>query len=110
MDEELKARWNRMLAQAQGFEASEKIEEARARARLALREIREELERTTDETARRQLSRFQHRAERFVQRYDALYDEWEREIHERQARWVEREDAEYHAPLPVPPPPALPER
>lgn len=109
MDEELKARWNRMFTQAEGFEAAGKIEEARARAKLALREIREALARTGDEATRRQLSRFEHRAERFVQRYDALYDEWQREIRERQARWREREDAEYHAPLPVPPP-ALPDR
>ena len=103
MDAELKSRWNRMFAQAEEFEAVDKIEEARARVRQALREITEAQKRAAsrDEKA---LERLRYRAERFVQRYDAAYEDWQLRVKQRSEQFLEREDHDYHAPLPVPRP------
>lgn len=102
MDAELKSRWNRMFAQAEEFEAVDKIEEARARSRQALREVEEHLERCAAGPDREKLERFRHRAERFVQRYDAAYEEWNLRVRQRAEQYAEREGEDYHAPLPLP--------
>lgn len=106
MDPELKSRWNRMFNQAEGFEAVDKIEEARARCRLARQEIAAALASASDPAARKALERFHGRAQRFVERYDALYAEWERRAQERMEKYVKREEDEYHGPLAAPPLPS----
>lgn len=103
MDADLKERWNQMFVQAEEFEAVDKPEEARARARLALSEIKEAHARATDPAEARELQRFLRRAERYVEEYEALYAKWHAAVLERQKQFLERENQAYHAPLPVPP-------
>lgn len=102
MDEEQKSRWNRMFAQAEEFEAVDKIDEARARSREALREITAAQARVVAGPDLETLQRFRHRAERFVQHYDAAYDEWLLGVKQRQERYFERERQDYHQPLAIP--------
>lgn len=103
MDADLKERWNRMFAHAEEFEAVDKPEEARARARLALSEIKAAHDRATDPVDVRELTRFLRRAERYVEDYEASYAKWHADVLERQKKFLERENQAYHAPLPVPP-------
>ncbi len=103
MDVELKARWDQMFVQAEGFEASDKIEEARARSRQALAEIEEAFRRADKAAERAEIERVAHRAARLTARYEDLYEQWQAKSRERHARFLEREEEAYHAPLPVPP-------
>jgi len=107
IDDETRTRWNRMFVQAEEFEAKDKVEEARARSYQILRDVERRLEAAEDGATRKQLERFLHRAERFVKRYEQLYREWNEGVKERQQRFLEREAADYHAPLRPPP---LPDR
>lgn len=103
MDADLKERWNRMFVHAEQFAALDKPEEARARARLALAEIKVAHDRATDPAAVRELTRFLRRAERDVEEYETAYAKWHAEVLERQKKFLARENAAYHAPLPNPP-------
>jgi hypothetical protein len=103
MDADLKERWNQMFVQAEEFDAVGKPEEGRARARLALSEIKAAHDSTTDPSEVRELTRFLRRAERYVEEYDESHAKWQAEVLERQKKFLEREEKAYHAPLPVPP-------
>jgi hypothetical protein len=105
MNAELRERWNQMFVHAEEFEAVDKIDEARARSRLALREIREALSRAGNPEARAELELLARRAQRYVERYDVAQAEWNERALERQRHYLKREDEAYHAPLPLPPPP-----
>jgi hypothetical protein len=78
-------------------------EEGRARARLALSEIKAAHDTATDPASVRELTRFLRRAERYVEDYEAAYAKWHAEVLERQKKFLERENQAYHSPLPVPP-------
>ena len=103
MDAELRERWNRMFVQAEEFEAVDKADEARARAGLALAEIRARHSRAVDAKEAAELQKFLRRAERYVEHYEALHAKWQERILERERQFMKREDEAYHAPLPVPP-------
>lgn len=97
---EKKARWTRMLAQAEHFAELDNTIDALARARLCAKEIEAELREVVDPEVRTALERERLRADRRVEWYEKLHADWQARVHARHDRYIAQQQTIYEAPLP----------